>query len=168
MIVSGVEYRMMMRAPTLTMKTSRIIRYATGTSSIASPSSGSTKFGSYQRISAPGVTSTTPLAVPSTIARPSYVPVNFFTRREDEALVIEDDDSEGYHGEVGEAALEKLRLAGRIQLGSEDEHSVRRSAKLAAEVLREAGRLVSVRIFYLKCMIVLVAKDHSAAWNDYC
>lgn len=85
-----------------------------------------------------------PLAVPSSIARPSYVPVNFFTRQEDEALEIEDEEGEGYHGEVGDAALEKLKQAGRITLGGQDEKAVREAAKRAAEILKAAGQLVTV------------------------
>lgn len=68
-----------------------------------------------------------PLDVPDSIARPSYVPNNFFS-----APIWEHESVEVDIEAPGE----------RIQLGSRAEARVRKVASLAAEVLSEVGKLV--------------------------
>jgi hypothetical protein len=128
------------------MRASLVAKLSTGRTTLASSSRSVVKYGRYDVLSAPGKTTSIPLAVPASITRPSYVPVNFFTREEGELLEMEEEDDEGYHGEVGDAALEKLKQAGRIKLGSEDEKAVRQAARHAAEILKAAGSLVTVRL----------------------
>ncbi|KAJ9106003.1 hypothetical protein QFC19_003338 [Naganishia cerealis] len=81
-----------------------------------------------------------PLPVPPHIIRPSYVPVNFFSRKtNDEALAeAAPDDLEGYHGEAG-VGNSKI---GVIALGGSDERGVRYSGALAAEVLKQVENFV--------------------------
>jgi len=86
-----------------------------------------------------------PLPVPLSIIRPSYVPVNFWSRiSEDEALVVDDefDHLEGWRGDsgVGESSLG----VGMIPLGGVEERTVRHVARIAGEVLRDAGKFIKV------------------------
>lgn len=102
------------------------------------------------------------MTVSSHILRPSYVPVNFFARRDaTETLNVEDDENEGYHGEPGVGNLSH----GKIRLGGDVERGVRHSAQLAAKVLKEvsamvqASSLVAVSLIRskltLSCCVVL-------------
>ncbi|WWD17266.1 methionine aminopeptidase, type I [Kwoniella shandongensis] len=101
---------------------SRIRRYHTlpsrfGTYPLLHPSSALTSY-------------PTPLPVPTTIPRPSYVPKNFFTA------------PWGEH-DAPESDTDDVELRGeRIKLGSEGEKRVREVARLASEVLKEVGKLV--------------------------
>lgn len=106
------------------------------------------KFGRYHPIpsssSRPTASYFPPLIVSSHILRPSYVPVNFFSRRDaTETLKVEDEEEneqEGYHGEPGVGDLAR----GKIRLGGDEERGVRHSAQLAAKVLREVSSMVQV------------------------
>jgi hypothetical protein len=87
-----------------------------------------------------------PLPVPFSIARPSYVPINFWSRKsEDDALVVDDEFSEleGWQGTIAEGGSSSD--IGRIPLGGIEEQTVRYAGRLAAEVLNDAGKLVKVR-----------------------
>lgn len=83
-----------------------------------------------------------PSPVPSRIIRPSYVPVNLFTRKTgDEALAdAPPDDLEGYHGEAGVGNSQ----TGVIPLGGMEERGVRYSGSLVAEVLDQVRGFVQV------------------------
>jgi hypothetical protein len=83
-----------------------------------------------------------PSPVPSRIIRPSYVPVNLFTRKAgDEALAeAPPDDLEGYHGEAGVGNIQ----TGVIPLGGMEERSVRYSGALVAEILDQVRMFVKV------------------------
>lgn len=69
-----------------------------------------------------------PRDVSTSIVRPGYVPVNFFTAPIWEHAEAEDKTKEG-----------------TIALGTEEEQGVREAARVAAETLKMAGALVRVR-----------------------
>jgi hypothetical protein len=84
-----------------------------------------------------------PSPVSLSVIRPDYVPVNFWTRRSEREALEYDESSrleEGWPGEEGVGSLESGR--GMIPLGGIDEQTVRYAARLASEVLRDAGRLI--------------------------
>lgn len=130
---------------------SRSINISTPSSSDAqtSPEASTTLSNGYQR----------PYPVPPFIPKPSYVPVNFWTRKSDsETLWVDDehDDDEGWKGDVqnhvdGQVALE-MKPKQVIELGGLEEETVRYAAGLARDVLKRAGEMIEVSFpFSSKC-----------------
>jgi len=84
-----------------------------------------------------------PSPISLSVIRPDYVPVNFWTRTSERDALEYDESSrleEGWPGEEGVGSLASGR--GMIPLGSIEEQTVRYAARLASEVLRDAGRLI--------------------------
>ncbi|KAJ9125684.1 hypothetical protein QFC22_000646 [Naganishia vaughanmartiniae] len=81
-----------------------------------------------------------PLSVPRHILRPSYVPVNLFTRKTNDEPLMDGppDELEGYHGEPGVGNSQ----TGVIPLGGKEERGVRYSGSLVAEVLDQVKSFV--------------------------
>lgn len=96
---------------------------------------GPSRFGRYDLLD-PSSAMTTfpdPRPVPREIARPSYVPANFF------------DAPWGDHDKVEERPVPEQE-EGRIKLGTDEERRVRRSGRVVAEVLSLVGGMLVVRI----------------------
>lgn len=120
----------------------RIAKTARGVSGIANPAPASAIWGDYSPLD-PSSAMTTypePLPVPDQIRRPAYVPDNFFTHPIWE-------HSEPKEEEAG----------GPIQLGSHDEHLLRRTAGTVADILAEMEKHVKVRQGSM-CEVVYVCK----------
>ncbi|KAJ9109348.1 hypothetical protein QFC21_000677 [Naganishia friedmannii] len=104
-----------------------------------------------RKSTASGATTTAylpPLPVPSRIIRPSYVPVNLFTRKTNDEVLAEapPDDLEGYHGEAGVGNSQ----TGVIPLGGMEERGVRYSGALVAEILDQVRALVQYSHIYAR------------------
>ena len=99
--------------------------------SIARLSTAATPYGSYSVLDPTSAMTTYPTIrpVPSSIPRPAYVPKNFF------------DAGWGDHDEIV-AIKTPSQEEGR--LNAKDMRGVRAVGKMAAEILREAGKLVKV------------------------
>ena len=100
--------------------------------SIARLFTAATPYGSYSVLDPTSAMTMYPTVrpVPSSIPRPAYVPKNFF------------DAGWGDHDEIA-AVKPPSQEEGR--LNAKDMRGVRAVGKMAAEILREAGKLVKVR-----------------------
>lgn len=116
------------------------------------------------RKTGPSIVFTPPSPVPSHIRRPTYVPVNFFTRPNgDEALAdAPPDELEGYHGEEG---VGNSRI-GMIGLGGEEERGVRYAGGLVAQVLEQVRDIVKVSLRPRVVPLMLTERSISAR-NHY-
>jgi hypothetical protein len=84
-----------------------------------------------------------PSPVSLSVIRPDYIPVNFWTRISEQEALEYDETSrleEGWPGEEGVGLLSSGR--GMIPLGGIEEKTIRYAARLASEVLRDAGELI--------------------------
>lgn len=89
--------------------------------------------------------------VPESIPRPPYVPTNFFT------------DGWGDH-------LPGSNLKFDEKLGRDGEDGVRRAGKVVAQLLKEVGRIIKVRLRLGSCSVVVLwflSSPRSVAWYHY-
>lgn len=86
-----------------------------------------------------------PLPVPLSIIRPSYVPVNFWSRNSDDEKLVIDDEFEDLEGWKGDSGIGESSLGiGMIPLGGVEERTIRHVARIASEVLRDVETLIQV------------------------
>jgi hypothetical protein len=86
-----------------------------------------------------------PLPVPLSIIRPSYVPVNFWSRNSDDEQLVTDDEFEDLEGWKGDSGIGESSLGiGMIPLGGVEERTIRHVARIASEVLRDVEKLIQV------------------------
>ncbi|KAH8090450.1 peptidase M24, structural domain-containing protein [Filobasidium floriforme] len=86
---------------------------------------------------------TRPLPVPLSIIRPSYVPVNFWSRNSDDEKLVIDDEFEDLEGWKGDSGIGESSLGiGMIPLGGVEERTIRHVARIASEVLRDVETLI--------------------------
>lgn len=86
-----------------------------------------------------------PLPVPLSIIRPSYVPINFWSRTSEDDPLVSDDEFAHLEGWKGDSGVGETSLGvGMIPLGGIEERTVRHVARLAGEVLNEAEMFIKV------------------------